>query len=392
MKKFYKHLLILITILNFFYQIYSFDRSFFYRASSFWDEPRFDRNWLTTINTQIAGGTTSCSRNGCSDKVPLFGLYGPESLLIGQDYRKIMFTGYFDIFEVNLNIYQNFTNGLFLHVHVPAVSAQIFPDSCKEYNRDCSLFSRFKQRDLIMLKDSLKGCDLSLRSIRNRGFSDTSVFLGWTINYEDTNYLDYIDGAFQLGALFPTGKKKNPHLVFDIPFGYGGHYGITWLIDIAIGGYDWLTFGIHNDGVGFFDTTQCISIRTQESKTGIIRLEKAITKIKSGPVYRTGAYIKADHVCWGLSILTGFSFEQKDKSKIICLNSELSKNIANNDEILKKWNRWNLNILAEYDFAKYNRLFNPFVSILYNYTITGKRIFTTNMIGGYFGFNIDWCF
>ena len=406
-------LILFYVIIFYFNFLSSFDRSFFYRASSFWDEPRFERELLTTLNIQLAGGSTYGGRNANGKKTSIFGIYGPENLNLDlQKYEnfiqkygincshiidsKFIFTGAFDIFELDLNLYQNMKKGFYWHIHIPAVSLQIFPISCKQCNKNLDNLCSFDQDELILLNNIVKTHHLSLRSINQRGLSDSSIFLGWSINYENTVYLDYIDFALQLGVLFPTGKRKNPHFVFDIPLGYNGFYGITWELDFSIGAYGWLTFGIHNDGVGFFDRAQCINIRSsQESCTGLIRFDIAKAKEKSGPVWRTGAYIKADHVCWGLSIFAGFNFEQKNRNTILKIynnKNNVKLSTANNNQDLKTWNRWNLNILAEYDFAKYNKLFNPFISILYDYSITGKRIYDTSMIGGYFGVNIAWTF
>jgi len=388
----YKHIYFLLIIFNLFSNIISFNRSYFYRASSFGGEPRFERDWLSTINTQITGGSTNFSKNKCYKRRNLFNLYGPDKINLDAPINKFYFTGAFDIFEVNLNIYQNFKKNIFIHLHVPAVSAQLFPEKIKFPNNPIDINNGFICNKLNQFTKSLADNNIFLRSVKERGFADTSFFVGYTINYEDTNYLDYIDCTIELGALFATSKKKDPNLAFSIPLGYNGHYGITWIFNLSIGAYDWVTFGIYNDGVGFFDITACRPIRTIESETGLIRINNSVAKIKMGPVYRTGAYIKADHACWGLSILTGFSFEQQNKTTVDLFDINFSNTRANRDDSLQSWNRWNLNILVDYDFAKCNRLLNPFIAIIYNYSITGKRIFNTNMIGGYFGLNTEWTF
>lgn len=384
-------LVIFITSFNLFFNLLAFDRSYFYRASSFWNEPRFERNWLSTINVQLMGGITHFSRNKCYKKRALFGIYGPEKLNISNVInKKFYFTGVFDIFEVDLNVYQNLKENFFLHLHVPAVSAELFPEKIKYSSKKGS--KSYVNNKFSLLNKILKKDNLFLNLVKERGLADISLFLGYTINYENTEHLDYIDCAIELGVLFPTSKKRSRHLIFSIPLGYDGHYGITWTFELALGVYDWLTFGIHNDGVGFFDIVACRPIRTIESKGGIIRFKQDKARIKTGPVYRTGAYIKADHLCWGLSLLAGFNFEQKNRTFLIPIDNNFNKKIANQDDSLKTWNRWNLNILVDYDFARYDQLLNPFVSIIYDYSITGKRIFDTSMIGGYFGLNIDWLF
>jgi len=125
----------LLIIFILFGNLNAFDRSYFYRASSFWNEPRFERDWLTTINTQIAGGATHKSRNKCYKKRALFDLYGPDKLSFENIpvSKKLYFTGVFNIFEVDLNFYQNLKKRFFFHVHVPALSVELFPEKIKYF-------------------------------------------------------------------------------------------------------------------------------------------------------------------------------------------------------------------------------------------------------------------
>ncbi len=41
------------------------------------------------------------------------------------------------------------------------------------------------------------------------GFGDFSLLIGWTVNHEETQDLDYVDATLRIGGLFPTSSKQN---------------------------------------------------------------------------------------------------------------------------------------------------------------------------------------
>jgi len=377
----------------------SFDRSFFYRASSFWDEPRFEISSLSTFNVQFSGGTTQMSKNGHRKTTSLFGIYGTEKAV--PSLGEFIFTGAFDLFEANFNVYQNIAKGFFLHFHLPIVSFELSPVGCNQFKDFCCLTidypcpkcscSTITQPKLIALNSRLKMNGISLNSVKELGVSDCTLFAGWSINYENTTHLDFIDLAVQTGVLFPTGKKLNPHFLFDIPLGYNGHWGIPWVVDFSIGAYEWFSWGIHTDGVFFFKHNECLPF--SRCSTGLLRFNTINGLVKSGPVWRVGSYVKADHLIWGLSVLMAMTFEQKNRSTIVCFKEDAANFYKSNTlDQFRTWNRLMYQLVVEYDFAQeYSRLNNR-IAFLYNHQITGKRVFSTNILGGYLGLDLLWHF
>src|SRR5690242_7333697 len=61
--------------------MYAIDNAHFYRAAFFWGEPRFEKDWLTTIDTTVGGGSTMQGYNNCGDKTSLLAIYGLENLI-----------------------------------------------------------------------------------------------------------------------------------------------------------------------------------------------------------------------------------------------------------------------------------------------------------------------
>lgn len=333
--------LVICDIVN----IYSvFERSFFYRTSSFYGEPRFEKKFLIGLEAQVSGGDTNISYNNCDKLIPFAYSFGLNNLSKKSE-RLLYNKGSFNILEFDLNYFQNFNYGLFYHFHIPIAKI----DSSIYYQK-------------------------SILNYKEHGLSDSTLFLGWTTNYEQIEYLDYIDFSFQAGILFPSGKKRTKNLL-SIPLGYNGHWGIPICIDLSFGLYDWLTLGTHFDSVSFLKHTEKLII-----KNDYIYLFEP-KQVDPGFVFRTGGYIKADHFMKGLSLLIGIDQEQQSSSN---LNSYIEQyNIW-----LKPWNRTQIHLLVEYDLASPKNN-GPRIGICYDKNLRGKNIFGTNTLDSYIGLDFE---
>lgn len=383
----------------------AFNRSLFFRSSSFWDEPRFERSWLSTADVQILGGGNHLGKNGCGKRVPLLGIYGPENvtalsavtpgnpLILPGNPHTIRFQSVADVFEADFNLYQNFCNGFFTQFHFPIILLQIYPSGFCEGSDTSKKYHPAWQQTLESLARFLKPYDLNVCPHRNAAPSDSTLFVGWTHSYEDTTFLDFIDVTAKTGVLFPTGKKKSLSTLFDIPYGYNGHWAIPLSGDISFGVYDWLTVGLHGDNLLFFNRTECIRLKTdEEADTGLIVLGKGKAEVHHGMVWRLGAYAKADHFFSGLSLLMAFSYERQNKDTVYPCNRQFNIRHVNQNEQLRAWSRSIFHIMAEWDFATCDSWYGPRIGIFYDKQITGKRVFDISMIGGYLGLDINWCF
>ncbi len=390
----------------------SFNRSLFFRTSAFWDEPRFERPWLFTGELQLMGGSNSCGRNTCSKVTNILDIYGPENvaalsnalgipLNLPGNPKEIFLHGVADVFEADLNLYQNFCRGFFLHFHFPAILVHLYPSGYRETM--CTLkkckscrSKRYKplwQTAQETLRNFLEQADLAIDPRREGGASDSTLFLGWTHSFENTQWLDFVDVTFKSGVLFPTGKKRDLLQVFDIPFGYGGFWAIPLSADISWGAYDWLTVGLHADALLFFKKKHRISLKGPlEAPTGFITLGRGEAEVRPGAVWRTGAYIKADHFYNGLSLLLAGAYEQQNRYRIKPCDSGFSESIVNQDQRYKSWSRALIQLLIEYDFATETSWYSPRVALFYNRELTGRRVFTIHTLGSYAGIDVSWCF
>ena len=389
--------------------LYSYNRSLFFRTSSFWEEPRFVRPWLSTLDLQLSGGSSHESRNCNGRPTALPSLYEHENitaliaaspefpLTLKGDPSAICFQAMADVFEVNLNLYQNFCYGFFLHFHLPAVVVRIFPSGFLE-DSECCLPSRRKssteaEKPLELLTPFLKHHNLSVRRHDRPGLSDSTLFVGWSYSYEDTCDLDFIDMTFKTGVLFPTGKKRSLHCLFDIPYGYNGHWGLPLSGDLTFGAYDWLSLGFHAEAVFFRDKEQALRMKTdKEALTGLIVLGQGQAWVHQGPVWRVGTYLKADHFFNGLSLLLGLSYEQKNDDQVTPCDTETFSIVhVNKDPQFLTWSRSIFHFQAEYDFAHEDSRCGARIAIFYNHEITGHRVFNVSTTGGLLGLDVSWC-
>lgn len=320
-----------------FFTLTAIDNPHFWRGTNFlteFYEPRLAWPGLTSWQVTLGFGTTESGRNADGHSIPLIGLFDP-SLSNDPSFDHARF----HINEANLCVSKNFNKGFFAQAHIPI-------------------------RKLTFTHVPALG-DL-LGQHTTRSFGDLSLLGGWTINYEDTQDLDYIDATFRAGGLFPTGTKRKPIYIIDISNGYNNHYAIPLSFDLALGLFDWITVGTHLGAMPFFKRA----------------LEYELVYPNPGTIYEANAYFKADHMLLGLSFLFDYSYaHQTGPSKDIILLA--------NDPQFNSWTMHTLNFLISYDFATYEQPYLPEVGFFYNLIVGGKRIFNTDMAGLTCGLMLD---
>jgi hypothetical protein len=397
------------------------DNGHFYRAPHFWDETRLEKDFLSSFDITFAGGWTKHGHDQSSCKVDLLNIYGAANMhqlglnVPGKDlstkedtaltmlslvpangnFGKFAFSGSFETYEATFAWTQNIKCGFFLQAHIPIRHLQICdikycdlsPTACQFPNKNTPEWQVF----LNLFDAILKKYTLSIGNITKNGIGDTTVLVGWTRNYEDTEEIDLIDLTIKTGFLAPTGARKNEDLAFDLPLGYNGHWAIPAGIDLALGAYDWLTLGMHLSALFFFDTTRQIRLQTSAEQSGFIKLAKDCAKIQSGSLWHAAGYLKADHFAQGLSLLFGYSLMHKNESTVAPVNSvAFNAATANSDQMLQDWQSHTLHCMVEYDFTKEESSVGPRVGLFYDFLIGGKRIFKTSMIGLGIGLEILW--
>ncbi len=398
--------------------IKSKDYLHFYRASSFWEEPRLEKQWLSSFECNVSRGSTKHSKNELQKKAELLDIYGFANMkLVGKgtdlnvndihdlilfnliglpsngNFAKLSFSGKFSTFEADFTLSQNLINGFFTQAHIPFRKIKVQVDPFVDLSPEIGNPNKNDlnwQAFLIGFPVLLRKKNLNIDSYNRTGTGDVSWYIGWTKNYEDTQDLDFIDFTTKLGVLFATSKKKDPDHVFSLPQGYNGHKGADFTLDFAIGAYEWLTIGSHLELLHFFDHKKEMRITTDVEQSGMIKLAKDTVLFKKGSIINCGFFAKADHIIAGISLLIGYSRTHKRNDRVIPKNSNFTQINANSDQALKGWDQHTIHLKADVDFTKKTNIFGPRIGVFYNHQLSGLRTFKANMIGGNFGFEINW--
>lgn len=259
-----------------------FDQSLFYHARYFPGEPRFEKSGLSSIDVKMSGGST-CTKTDESGS--------PVSSQTSNRYR----TDHFIFTAI-----QNISHGVFFSTTLPIYCIHIEEGSI-DYNGN---------------------------SVNNMNITG-----GWTVNYEDTQALDFVDLTFETGIILPTAKE--PVKSKGIPFRGACAFGI----------YDWLTYGIQADTVMFFDTN-------------------------NGRLWDVNFYVKADHFCRGLSILLGYSHSDQTETPIPWSENKLDH-----------WSMDTFHFFISYDSATEKHPYAPRIEFFYNHTMNGKNIIENSLFG-----------
>ncbi len=413
---------------------HAFHDTDFYRANNLFYEPRLEKDYLTTLNVHLQGGSTSKGRNACHETVPLFDIFGtsdmhelavgvpckdlsnpldviiqqlsmiPSRCYTSQDacedtfrFANYSISADFDIFEAYLAWVQNISHGFFIQVDIPIKRmrvcnicfADISPTTPACPNINTPIWKAFKNN----FQEILDRWDICCQSYTKSGLGDIAAVVGWTHSFQDTKVLDFVDTTIRFGVVIPSGEEANPDRLFSISFGYDKHTAALIDGSFAFGVYEWLSIGSYFDVLVFGSKTRCVRVKTGLQQSGIIKLAKTEASVEKGPLWQVGAYIKADHFARGLSLLFGYSFASKNSDCITpCDTEKFCPSIINSDQMIQGWKMHTINMKAEYDFAREGKMFGPRVAFYYNRPVGGKRYFTTGIIGGEAGLEIAWDF
>jgi hypothetical protein len=397
--------------------IQAHDNAHFWRPPLFIYESRFEKKKLTTLDLYLFGGNTRCSRNKESKKAPLLDIWGPQKLqnlsqnlpfldpnnfldqiLINlknlpqyQNSATLSYGAMFDLFEMYIDFYQNIVKGFFIHMQLPIRVIKL--DNIKyhdKYSKKQNTIPVEWQLFLNNYQQILNHFNVNHCSIHSADQGDFTLSVGWAQNYENTEYIDFIDTTVEFGALFPTGRKKNPFFLFDIPSGYDGHWAFYADWRASIGLYDWLTIGTFINGLFFFDRAKTKLVST--AGTTIIKLARAHVIEKRGTLWMPGLYIKADHFIDGFSLLFGYSYTKKETDRLFSCDNNFPNHLINKDKSLKGFKMHTLQSIISYDFASEVCPYAPHIGFFIIIPLSGKYIFNLYTGGALIGLDCDWNF
>lgn len=421
MKKFYLFLHLIISFYTYSAIHAMMDNVHYWRTTNFFGEPRFEKSWLTSLDISVGAGSTHSSRNFNNETASLLNLHGPHNfqklaegvpnknpnnpldlILINLAlepsrnwFGNMIYNGKFTVVETNIMLTHNFASGFFSQIQFPVrlmklqdiSRCDISPKGPACPNKDNIWWQAFLDNfDAILARYCL-----TINCFNNTSIGDAALLIGWAHNHEETEILDFVDVTFKTGILLPTGRERDIKNPFDIANGYDGHYAIPLSLDTAFGLYEWLNIGFHLNTLIFFDKTKTVHMKTSLAQNGFVKLARGQASINRGSLWDIGAYLKADHIARGLSVLAGYSFAQQDPIKITpCDINLFDSSIVNSDRTLNGYKMHVVHFIAEYDFTQEEMRWGPRVGLFYNLQVGGKNVFKTNMAGGLFGLDISW--
>ncbi len=393
----------------------------FYRGGPYHDEPRFDRDYLSTFDLSVAGGSSKKAYGRTSEKTGLLNLYGDHQLarifngvplpqltpaqlaivnnlagigvLPSSTFGDLSYNGKFNLLEVDFCMVQNLRYGFFLETHMPIKSLEVTDVSTNELGTAADVanpsWAAFRANYATML--GVYG--ITAGNVKNTTVGDITSFVGWTYNNDSLKHLDFLDLTIKIGTSIPTADKADRRQAFSIAAGYDGHVGIPVAFDMAIGFYEWVTMGAHVGGQFFLKQHTDLRMKTHIDQNGFIKLALGTGMRTLGNLWDIGTFIKADHLAGGFSFGVAYSYTAQENTTIVPDDTvTFNSTIVNSDEQLKKWRQHVIQVDLEYDFAKEGRAINPRIGLFYNRPVAGKRIFATDTIGGTVGANITWEF
>ncbi len=376
--------------------------AYFYMPEPFFGEPRFAKKWLTTLDVRLRGGhaTRGYTDVGCDTRpIDIYGLQNmhaiaknvpacilqcaphgylnnlwqntPASNLFGR----LGFEGKCSLVEFFPTFVQNFSHGFFVGTCIPikkismrnVMAIDLTDPSSVGANLSLSDWQQFFGR----FDQNLCRYGIYPRALHSGGLGDIMLFGGWTINYEDMDVLDFLDGTLTLGLQLPTAPCAPAQCPFMLPRGSNGHKGISLCATGALGALDWLTVGLQVGVLQFLSTQRVIAIKTAYEQSGWIKLARMCATVSPGLQWRIGEFFKFDHLAYGLSFTFGFSHTHQGATNV-CQNTD------------PQWWSWRMNtfhFVLECDFATFKHPHAPHVAMTIDHVFNGKRTFNTSLFG-----------
>jgi|GEM_PF-2530367 len=393
---------------------------FFYQPRTFWGEPRLVKKWLTTIEAPIRGGHALDGFDGCGNKCDALALYGceniyalaknvPSCFLAGNSdsifthayeyenrspsFGKLAVSGKFSSLECIPVLTQNFKYGFFMSVSVPikkvCVRDLFFSDCSSKKSRPAGISYTQWQQAINNFEEELCRYGVYVGPTKNVGLGDIQLFGGWTLNYEHTTAIDFIDLTVATGVNFPTSRRPLSCTPWVLPLGYEEHTGIPLLVAASLGIFDWCTIGLQGGALWFNTITRTAAVQTAAEQQGWIRLARFPVREEKGAIWHIDTYLKLDHLIGGFSCVFGFSHDHAYRTLVTpccCENNVLVGSdwlTWNSNEHLQPWTMTAFHFMLEADFASFAHPRIPHIAFTVDKTMSGKRACDSTIFGAY---------
>jgi len=348
------HILLFGHLLNIIMPSHAYDDIHFFRPIFFFGEPHLERPGLCNLTAYGSHGTHIAHRPhhfSCQPN-PI-----PQATV--------------SLTEIAILWSQNSIRGFFVSGYIPIRSFSVTNQQYSATTHQICSIARAQHQTFTTPPSSA--------NYVRTGVGDVAIAAGWTINYEETRIIDFIDGTIQCGITLPTSTHPEPNYLFDIPLGYQGHTGYFIIGDASLGLFDWLTFGAHLQVIGF-------SPRFAYEQATTFQYTK-----KPGMGVTVGTFCKADHVILGLSVTAAYSFTHKGQDTALpCIPSSSGLPIPQFCDTA--WSMHAIHIIVDYDFATYKNPYAPRMGFIWNKGFRGRHSVPFSLLGGLWDMSAVWVF
>jgi hypothetical protein len=459
--------IVLITCCLFFSAARAFDIPMYYRAPFFPEAPtKKTQKWATTLLVRGATGDTHRSYDQHEHKTELFNAHGafetarlglnldnleankiakpktyyywstnsssigkftdPKNPLVATD-GQVVFNGHFETTELDVELKQNLFWGLYAHVYMPFKELKVDELSYKNIGAAAVNgvnIDNYLKNDLplILQENGYAKMTAITDPWKKSGLGDLVVSLGWH-GYKDglqDKLVKGYAGFVQIGVICPISDDRDDNIIFAIPLGYNGHWGIN--MQLGIEGTLWskmLTLGAQAGATAFFTKEYAMRLRTDKSQNGWMTLGKGNADEDEGSLWNAGVYIKCDEPIAGLNVYAGGSFTFQETRGLHVEDASFLKDyiaaqnvsgqyqstgnpatpfvsqddIAGSDKRLFYWETFTAHLLLSYDLSHaMHKTWGPILKVAYDYPFYGKLTFPVDMYSGTLGFSVAWNF
>ena len=280
--------------------------------------------------------------------------------------------------------------GAYLPVYSYELENVVFQDQTKSLTDDDLRVKQLLTNNIQEITQTL-GNGLSLEGWKRTGTGDLALFIELYKEFiQPRPFLTQVDIAIESGLILPTGKHEDPDLPFAFPFGSNGAFAIPLRLGLNLHLGYYLEAGVDVELTHTFSHTSEHRIKTAQTQTNLLLLQKQVTYTDYGLTQRFDLYTKFHQFLGGLSVLFGYQFIKHGEDEMFLKTNKFSSTITNTSQTLQDWTMHHVLIKGTYDFKVHmpcDSYIDPQLSLFFRLPFNGKRIAVNPTIGLSFALN-----
>lgn len=277
---------------------------------------------------------------------------------------------------------------IYFSLFFPMYFMQLEDVQLKDLTEDLT-FQDFLVREFLTnnIRDNVErlGC-LRLAPWSKAGPGDLVLTLGWQRNFaQDRPWLKNVKVEIKGGATFPTGLQADEDLLFPIPFGNDGSYGIFVGGNLILNWANCVMGGIDLRFYHQFGHTKIRRIKTEEHQTDLFLLAKANTFKDYGLTQEYYMFLQSYRFLDTMSFKFAYNYIFHQEDELCVIGTNFSSIPANTAQSLEDWTIHSLVFMVDYEWR------NEFcdglrMSLFYKQPINGRNSVQATTLGAEFNY------